>query len=98
MRTINRCPTHPGEVLREDVLPSLNISKAELARRLGVSRPTLYGVLNEEYSVTPNLALRLGRLLGNSPQMWVNMQAAYDLCIVEQENKDELDDIVAIAC
>lgn len=72
-------PVHPGALLREDILPAIGLSKAELARRLGISRQSLYDVLGEAQAVTPDMALRFGRLFGNSPEMWLNMQAAYDL-------------------
>ena len=75
--------THPGEILREDVLPALGKSKAEIARLLGVSRPTLYEVLREKRSLTPNLALRIGKLVGGGAEVWLAMQQAYDLEVEE---------------
>ena len=86
-------PTHPGEVLREDVLPALGKSEAEIARFLGVSRPTLYDVLNEERPVTPNLALRIGKLVGGGPEIWLAMQQTYDLAAIKAEIASELDGI-----
>lgn len=83
-------PTHPGEVLREDVLPALGRSKAEIARLLNVSRQTLYDILNEEKPVTPRMALRLARLVGGAPEMWVRLQAAYDLAVIGPAMADEL--------
>ena len=76
---------HPGELLREDVLPALGKSKAEIARLLGVSRQTLYDVLKEKQPVTPGMALRLGKLCGNGPDLWLNLQKRYDLQRAEQE-------------
>ena len=72
-------PTHPGEILREDVLPALGRPKAEIARDLGVSRHTLYELLAERQAVTPEMALRLGKLCGNGPEIWGRMQLAFDL-------------------
>jgi antitoxin HigA-1 len=72
-------PMHPGELLREEVLPALNRDKSEIADLLGVSRPTLYDILNEEQSVTPAMALRLGKLCGNGPDLWLNLQRTVDL-------------------
>ncbi len=86
-------PTHPGEVLREDVLPALGKPRAEIARLLGVSRPTLYDVLNEARPVTPNLALRIGKLVGGGPEIWLAMQQTYDLAAIKAEIKSELDGI-----
>jgi len=71
-------PSHPGEILREDVLPALGIAKAKLADHLGVSRQTLYAILNEERAVTADVAARLARALGNSTAFWLNMQSQHD--------------------
>ena len=78
IRNGDRCPAHPGELLREDVLPALRIGKAEFARLLGISRQHLYDLLNGRKPVTPVTAVRLGKLLGNGPDLWVRMQAAHD--------------------
>ena len=78
-------PVHPGELLAEDVLPATGISKVDFAKALGVSRQTLYDVLNQNQPVTANLAVRLGKLLGNGPQLWITMQRNYDLAIAERE-------------
>jgi addiction module HigA family antidote len=72
-------PVHPGEVLREDVIPALGKSKAEIARLLGVSRQSLYDVLNEKQPVTTAMALRFAKLTGTTPESWARMQLAYDL-------------------
>lgn len=77
-------PMHPGEMLREDVLPSLGKSKTEIARLLGVSRQTLYDIIDEKQPVTPGMALRLGKLLGNGPDLWIGLQRAYDLANAER--------------
>ena len=74
-----RPPTHPGAILREDILPAPGLSKTETARRLGVSRQTLYDILREKRPVTPAMALRLGKFRSNGPRLWLNMQAAHDL-------------------
>jgi len=75
---------HPGELLREVVLPSLHKSKTEVAEHLGISRQTLYDILDEKQPVTTAMALRLGKLCGNGPELWLNLQQAFDL---EQESK-----------
>lgn len=90
---IRRPPTHPGEVLREDVLPALRLSVTKAARELGVSRQTLHGILAEKHPVTPVMALRLGRFCGNGPDVWLQMQAAYDLWEAEQQLAKELEKI-----
>jgi len=90
---IGRPPTHPGEVLREDVLPALRLSVTAVARQLGVSRQTLHGILAEKHPVTPVMALRLGRFCGNGPEVWLRMQAAYDLWEAQQHLGRELEKI-----
>jgi addiction module HigA family antidote len=82
-------PTHPGEILREDVIPALGRPKAEIARLLHVSRQTLYDILGERQPVTPAMALRIAKLTGTTPESWVNMQRNYDLRI-EAEKSAEL--------
>jgi addiction module HigA family antidote len=82
---------HPGELLREDVLPALGRSKVEIARLLGISRQTLYDILAEKQPVTPGTALRLGKLLGNGPTLWLNLQRRYDLWQAEREIESEID-------
>jgi antitoxin HigA-1 len=81
---------HPGEMLREDVLPALGKPKTEIARLLGVSRQTLYDILDEKQPVTPGMALRLGKLCGNGPELWINLQRTYDLAVAERELAGEL--------
>lgn len=83
-------PMHPGEMLREDVLPSLGKSKTEIAGLLGVSRQTLHDILSERQPVTPSMALRIGKLLGNGPDFWINLQRAYDLQVAEQALAGEI--------
>ncbi|MBV6658557.1 MAG: HigA family addiction module antidote protein [Devosiaceae bacterium] len=77
-------PIHPGEILAEDVLPATGLSKTAFAARLGVSRQTLHDVLACRQPVTANMAVRLGKLLGNGPVLWANMQTAYDLAKAAQ--------------
>jgi addiction module HigA family antidote len=77
-------------MLREDVFPALGKTKTELARLLGVSRQTLYDLLNEKQPITASMALRLGKLLGDGGEIWMRMQVAYDLRIAEQNLKDQI--------
>ena len=85
-----RKPTHPGAILREDVLPDLGMSVSAFARNLGVSRQTLHAVLAERSGISPEMALRLGALLGNGSQLWVGMQTKYDLWLAEEKLHDVL--------
>jgi addiction module HigA family antidote len=89
-RPLKRAPIHPGEIMREDVLPALGLSVSEAARRLGVSRQQLHRVLACTHPITTEMALRIGKLAGNGPGLWLRMQQAYDLWHVEQRLKDEL--------
>ena len=84
-------PMHPGELLREDVLPALGRPKAEIARLLGISRQTLYDILEERQPVTPEMALRLGKLLGNGPTLWLNLQRRHDLWRAERDLESEIE-------
>ena len=78
-------PLHPGELLREDVLPAMGLAKAEIARRLGVSRQTLYDIIDEKKPITPAMALRIGKFCGNGPELWLNLQKTFDLWQAERE-------------
>ncbi len=86
----NRCPTHPGVLLREEVLPALDSSVTDAARKLRVSRQTLHRVLSGKMAVTPEMAVRLGKYCGNGPGLWLRMQAAYDLWHAVRRMKGEL--------
>lgn len=86
-------PVHPGEVLREDVFPALNKPMAELSRLLGTSRTTLYAIMNGEQAVTADMACKIGKLTGTSPEMWLNLQQAYDLRASAARLADELEKI-----
>ena len=86
-------PVHPGEMLREDVLPAVGRPKTEIARLLGISRQTLYDILNEKQPVTAQMALRLARMFGGSAESWLAMQRTYDLKLAERELMSELDAI-----
>lgn len=86
-------PMHPGELLREDILPAVGRPKTEIARLLGISRQTLYDILNEKQPVTPSMAMRLAKMFGGGPESWINLQRNYDLKIAEAELGDALDKI-----
>lgn len=88
-------PPHPGEILREDILPSYNMSLREFAARIAVAPSTMSRVLNCESAISPEMALRLERALATSATMWLNMQQDYDLWQLRQHLR--LDDIHKIA-
>jgi addiction module HigA family antidote len=83
-------PVHPGEILREDVLPALTMSVSEAARQLRISRQTLHRVLAGTQSITPEMALRIGKFCGNGPGLWLRMQQHYDLWHAERRMAKEL--------
>jgi len=90
-----RQPTHPGEILREDVLPTLRLSVAEAARQLRVTRQTLHRILAGRSAITPEMALRLGKFCGNGPDLWLRMQQAHDLWRAQEQLSAELEKIPA---
>ena len=76
---IARKPTHPGEILLEDVIKPLRLTVTEAASKLGVSRKTLSQFVNQRASLSPSMALRIARATGTSPESWLNMQTKLDL-------------------
>lgn len=86
-------PMHPGELLREVALPALGKTKTEIAKLMGVSRQTLYDILDEKQPVTPAMALRIGKLCGNGPNLWLNLQLTYDLKRAEKNLAKEIERI-----
>jgi addiction module HigA family antidote len=76
---LKRKPTHPGEMLREDFMPDYSLTVSSLAHALDVSRQSVNELLRERRALTPEMALRLARLFGNSPEFWLNAQRAVSL-------------------
>ena len=88
-------PIHPGEMLREDFLPDYQLSVSQLAEALGVSRQTVNELLRERRSISPEMALRLSKAFGRSPESWLAMQDHYDLW--QARGRVNLDDIKRMA-
>jgi addiction module HigA family antidote len=86
-RDPRRKPTHPGEVLREDVLPALRMSQTELAKRLGVSRLSVSELLHARRALSPDMAVRIAKFTNTSAESWLRMQAAVDLWELERDPK-----------
>jgi addiction module HigA family antidote len=84
-RNPRRRPAHPGTLLGLEVLPALGKPKVEIARLLGLSRQSLHDILTGKQPVTPTTAVKLGKLCGNGPRLWLNMQMAHDLWEAEQK-------------
>ena len=86
-------PTHPGEMLREDFLPDYSLTVATFAKALGVSRQTVNELLREHRAVSPEMALRLSRLFGNTPEFWLNAQRTVDLWEASRSIKKKIEQI-----
>jgi len=97
MATRTRKPTHPGAILREDILPELGMTQAELARRLGVSRLTVSDLIHEKRALSADMAMRLAHLLNTTPESWLAMQQALDLWELENERGPEYRKIEHVA-
>jgi addiction module HigA family antidote len=78
-------PVHPGEILKEDILPSAGLSVTAAAKALGISRQMLHDILSERRPLSAAMCLKVSRLLGSSPEVWMRLQAAYDLKMAEQD-------------
>jgi len=89
-RQMKRRPTHPGEMLREDFMPDYGLTVAGLGQAVGVARQSINELLRGRRAVSPEMALRLSRLFGNSPEFWLNAQQAVDLWDAGQAIKDEM--------
>lgn len=87
LRDPKRKPTHPGELLREEVLPPLKMTQTEFAKRLGVSRLSVSELLLEKRALSPDMAIRVGRLTNTTPESWLRMQEALDLWELERQPK-----------
>jgi addiction module HigA family antidote len=85
-----RPPVHPGELLREVMLPAIGESVMAVAKKLGVTRQHLHRILAEKAPVSPEMAIRLGKFCGNGPGLWLRMQQAYDLWHAERAMKAEI--------
>src|SRR5277367_4464736 len=80
-------PVHPGEIIREDILPSVGLSVTAAAKALGVSRQMLHDILAERKPLSAIMCLKVSRLFGGSPEVWMRLQAAYDLKKAEGNRK-----------
>ena len=88
LRHPNRKPTHPGAILREDVMPEIGITQAALANHLGVSRLSVSELLHEKRGLTAEMAVRLSEVVGGTAESWLRMQEALDLWEVRMKFKN----------
>jgi addiction module HigA family antidote len=80
-------PVHPGEIIKEDILPSVGLSVTAAAKALGVSRQMLHDILGERKPLSAVMCLKVSRLFGGSPEVWMRLQAVYDLKKAERNRK-----------
>ncbi len=93
MFQVKRPPTHPGVILKEDFLSPLGITQTELAKTLKTSFRTINEILNEKRNVSPDMALRLSRYFGTTPEVWLGLQADYDLYWAMVKSKKTIEGI-----
>ena len=84
-----RQPTHPGEILKEDVFPEMKLSASKAAEVLQISRQYMSDILNGRRPLTPLLCLKIGKLAGNGPELWMTMQARYNLWDAQQDKNNQ---------
>lgn len=89
-RALQRRPTHPGEMLREDFMPDNGLTVTSLADAAGVSRQSVNELLRQRRALSPEMAIRLARLFGNSPEFWLDAQLAVDLWDAARKLKGEV--------
>jgi addiction module HigA family antidote len=92
-RPVKSPPVHPGQILREDVLPTLRLSVTAAAKQLGIARQTLHRIMAEQAAVSPEMAVRLGKFCGNGPGLWLRLQQTHDLWHAERRLADAVDRI-----
>ena len=90
-------PTHPGEMLREEFLTDYGLTISGLAKAIGVLRQTVNELLRERRAVTPEMALRLARMFGNTPEFWLNTQRAVDLWDAERTLRKNVNRITPLS-
>jgi addiction module HigA family antidote len=95
--TLKRRPSHPGEILREDALPAAGLTQDKLAKLLGVPRRTVSEILHERRPITADMALRLARAFGTSPEIWLGLQQDVDLWDTQHARRGEYDKIKRVA-
>ncbi len=97
MIALQRKPTHPGEILREDFLKEYHLTTQQFAHRLRLSRSTVQKILRGQGRITPNIALRLAQCFGTSPEVWLGLQNEWDLYRERRANDHALREIIPMA-
>ncbi len=93
MKELQRIPTHPGEILKEEFLEPLGISQTELAKELHTSFRAVNELVNQKRGITVEMALKLSKYFGTTPELWLNLQNRYDLHKVSIKKKKILDEV-----
>ena len=93
MESLQREPTHPGEILKEEFLDPMGLTQSRLARDLKTSFRAVNELVNQKRGITTEMALKLARYFGTSPELWLNLQNQYDLYKVRQKTMDTLKSI-----
>jgi addiction module HigA family antidote len=83
-------PPHPGEIIRKDCIEPLNLTVTEAAEGLGVSRKHLSAIVNGRAGISPNMAIRLSKAFGGSPESWLTQQMQYDLRQAKEEEEPDV--------
>lgn len=89
-------PPHPGRLVRRALIDGTGLTITKAAEALGVGRVTLSNVVNEHTGISPEMAVRLSIALNTSSEMWMNMQAAYDLWQAQQKGKTIMKQVTII--
>ena len=90
-------PAHPGEILKEMYMTPLGVTVTKVADALGVTRKHVSAIVNGRAPVTPDMAVRLAGVFGTEPEIWVNLQAQYDLWLVRQQVRPKVKQLHAAA-
>jgi addiction module HigA family antidote len=90
-------PAHPGEILKEMYMAPLGVTVTKVADALGVTRKHVSAIVNGRAPVTPDMAVRLAGVFGTEPEIWVNLQAQYDLWLVRQQARPKVKQLHAVA-
>lgn len=86
-------PIHPGEILNEEFLRTMNLTQYRLAKAIGVDTRRIHAIVHGERSITAETALLLGRFFGNTPSFWMGLQSQYDLEVAQDRLAERLDKI-----
>ena len=93
MLSMRRKPTHPGEILKEEFMKPLGLSQSQLSKELDTTFRTINEIVNEKRNISPEMAIKLSRYFGTTPELWLNLQNQHDLYITRQRKQRLLEKI-----